>query len=240
MLKTKPIVLKLIDKIVQFNVPLDMKDGFLNYLSLRCYYFCQRWRSALFKTPRVNFLKSDRIGPVQFSIDNHSYANGIQVYGWQPELSVTVGKYCSIAEDVVFLAGGEHDHQAVSTSSVFNTWAPSGRINSKGNILIGNDVWIGHGAIVLSGVHLADGVVVGAGAVVTKSVPPYAIVVGNPARTIKYRFDDETIRRLLESQWWNWEEETLRKNAHLIHDIHRFLKAGENQPSRPTDQHLNP
>jgi virginiamycin A acetyltransferase len=160
----------------------------------------------------------------------HSYANGIHVYGWQAELSVTVGKFCSIAEDVVFLAGGEHDYRALSTSPVFDLWSPSGRTNSKGNIRVGNDVWIGHAAIILSGVELADGSVVGAGAVVTKSVPPYAIVAGSPARVIKYRFDDKTIHRLLDSQWWNWDDDMLRKRAHLIRNIDQFLD-GVEKPS---------
>ncbi len=217
-----------------------MKDKLLNYLSHRCYHFCLRWRNTLFKTHQVNGLKYDRIGPVQLKIGANSYANGIHVYGWQPELSVTVGKFCSIAEDVVFLAGGEHDHRAISTSSAFNTWAPSGRLNSKGNIQVGNDVWIGHGAIILSGVQLEDGAVVGAGAVVTRSVPPYAIVAGSPARIIKYRFDEETIHRLLESRWWDWDEATLRKRAHLIRNIDQFLDGGGNSPSRPTDPRSNP
>jgi len=73
--------------------------------------------------------------------------------------------------------------------------------------VIGNDVWVGAAALVLKGVTVGDGAVIGAGSVVTKDVPPYAIVTGNPAQIIRYRFDDATIKRLLSSTWWNREPE---------------------------------
>ena len=80
---------------------------------------------------------------------------------------------------------------------------------SKGNIVIGNDVWIGMDSKILSGVHIGDGSIISAGAVVTKDVEPYSIVGGVPAKTIRKRFDDKTIRRLEEIQWWNWSNEQI-------------------------------
>jgi phosphonate metabolism protein (transferase hexapeptide repeat family) len=77
--------------------------------------------------------------------------------------------------------------------------------------IVGNDTWIGHGAIIKPGLTLGDGSVVGSGAVVTKDVPPYAVVVGNPARILKYRFDEETIQKLLKIKWWDWSEALIRE-----------------------------
>ena len=87
---------------------------------------------------------------------------------------------------------------------------------SKGDVIIGNDVWIGFGALILSGVRIGDGAVIGAGAVVTTDVEPYSIVIGNPARLTKKRFDDETILKLLEIGWWDWPVDKIRQNISII------------------------
>ena len=81
---------------------------------------------------------------------------------------------------------------------------------------IGNDVWIGSYVIILDGVTIGDGAVIGAGSVVTKDVPPYSIVVGNPARVIKYIFDDEKIKELIESDWYHWNDDMIKENIFLI------------------------
>ena len=81
---------------------------------------------------------------------------------------------------------------------------------------MGNDVWVGMSAVVLPGVNVADGAVIGAGSVVTKNVPPYAIVAGNPAKVLKYRFPDNIIDRLLSLQWWNFSDEMLRESSELF------------------------
>lgn len=83
-------------------------------------------------------------------------------------------------------------------------------------MVIGNDVWIGVNACVLSGVRIGDGAVVGACSVVTRDVPPYAIVAGNPARLVRKRFDDETIEELLKIKWWDWDIERIKENLPLL------------------------
>ena len=87
---------------------------------------------------------------------------------------------------------------------------------TRGPIVIGHDVWIGAGTHVLSGVTVGTGAVIGAGSVVTRDVPPYAVAVGAPARVVRFRFDEDIIRRLLESQWWEWSHEEIRANAALF------------------------
>lgn len=87
---------------------------------------------------------------------------------------------------------------------------------SKGNVIIGNDVWIGFGATVLSGVTIGDGAVIGARSLVTKNVPPYTVVGGVPAKVICKRFNDEIIDQLLKTKWWNWSDETIQKNIDLF------------------------
>jgi len=142
---------------------------------------------------------------------------------WGEGKKVYIGKFCSIAENVEIFLGGNHRVDWISTYpfSIFNTEFPKaigikGHPLSKGDVLIGNDVWIGWGVKIMSGVKIGDGAVLGAYTVVTKNVDPYEIVVGNPMRKIKKRFDDETISQLLELSWWNWDIEKINENVDLI------------------------
>lgn len=134
-----------------------------------------------------------------------------------------IGAFCSIADNVA-IGGAEHPVDAVSTSPVFHAGRNifgrtfSTHPYSRGRkTIIGNDVWIGLGAIVKTGVTIGDGAVIGAGSVVTKDVPPYAIWAGAPAREIRKRFDEQTVRALLELQWWDWPEERLAALGDAFH-----------------------
>ncbi len=158
----------------------------------------------------------------------------IHEVGWGEGATVIVGKYCSIASGVVVLTGGEHRVDWVTTYP-FNVLWPrvaghiQGHPKTKGNVIIGNDVWIGMDAFILSGVKIGDGAVVGAKSVVAKDVPPYAIVGGNPAKIIRYRFDPETIDRLLSIAWWDWPDQKIRSNIDLLlsNDIEEFISRNE-------------
>ena len=118
-----------------------------------------------------------------------------------------MGRFCSIGERVEFIINRDHDYKCVTSSMLSNKyifpWKPANLIQ-KGDIVIGNDVWIGMDVRILHGVTIGDGAVIGAGAIVTNDIPPYAIVAGNPAKLIKYRFSQDIIDKLLKIQWWNW------------------------------------
>ena len=134
-----------------------------------------------------------------------------------------VGKFCSIGGQCA-IGMGTHTLDKLSTSPLFteknngttHSWVKTSTVRPFRITRIGNDVWIGQRVMVMGGIKVGDGAVVGAGAIVTKDVPPYAIVAGVPARIIRYRFSQEIIDRLEELQWWNLPENKLRENIHLF------------------------
>ncbi|MCI8508280.1 MAG: CatB-related O-acetyltransferase [Lachnospiraceae bacterium] len=136
-----------------------------------------------------------------------------------------IGKFCSIACGVKFLFNSaNHTLSSFSTYPFplfFEEWGLEKRgitnaWDNKGDIVIGNDVWVGYEAVILAGVTIGDGAIIGTRAVVTKDVPPYTIVGGVPAKPIKRRFSEETISALLEIQWWDWSEERIARNISAI------------------------
>jgi len=133
---------------------------------------------------------------------------------------LTIGKFCMIASDVTFIMNGaNHLTDAISTYpfAIFGEgWekAMEGReYPRKGDILVGNDVWIGYNATIMAGVTIGDGAIIATNATVVKDVAPYSIVGGNPAKEIRRRFSDEMIAKLLELRWWNWEVERITANV---------------------------
>lgn len=136
-----------------------------------------------------------------------------------------IGKFCSIACGAKFLfTSGNHALKSLSTYTFpifFKEWDLDPKNirdawDNKGDIVVGNDVWIGYEAVVLSGVTIGDGAIIGTRAVVTKDVPPYTIVGGVPAKPIRKRFDDAVIERLETLRWWDWDEEKIRRNLPAI------------------------
>jgi acetyltransferase-like isoleucine patch superfamily enzyme len=173
--------------------------------------FLAAYRKSLAKERRSRYLLRNEI----VKIGKHTYGSP-NVYHWGGETRLIIGKYCSIADDVVILLGGGHRIDWITTfpfSEFSSQWGKSSRVPghpiSKGDVSIGNDVWIGHGAIILSGVNIGDGAVIGAGSIVTRSVPDFAIVAGNPAKVIKFRFDPKVIESIKKLQWWDWDEEKI-------------------------------
>lgn len=133
-----------------------------------------------------------------------------------------IGAFCSIGSSCS-IGGGVHPTDRVSTSPVFydssNCFKEKNYISADSRnpvkqpqTIIGNDVWIGENVFVSAGVNIGDGAVIGAHAVITKDVPPYAIVAGVPAKVLRYRFDEATIAELMATQWWEWSDEELAEN----------------------------
>ena len=127
----------------------------------------------------------------------------LHVYAYQRGGSIIIGKFTSIGEVCLLMGGNHHQH--------LTTYSLNGRLARRDagvdmlpikNIEIGNDVWIGFGVTILDGVTIGDGAIVGAQSVVTKSIPPYAVAIGNPAKVIRYRFGEDDVKQLLKSKWW--------------------------------------
>ena len=165
-------------------------------------------------------------------IGDFTYGNP-RVLDWGDGTRLIVGKFCSIADDVTVFLGGEHRGDWVTTypfPAFKSKWPTAknvdGHPKTKGDVIVGNDVWIGYGALILSGVKIGDGAVIGAKAVITSDVRPYAVVVGNPGREIKRRFSDEIVEELLRIKWWDWPHEKISENMKLLcsGDIMQFIE----------------
>ena len=136
-----------------------------------------------------------------------------------------IGKFCSIACGAKFLFNSaNHTLSSLSTYPFplfFEEWGLEKRNvaeswDNKGDIVLGNDVWIGYEAVIMAGVTIGDGAIIGARAVVTKDVPPYTVAGGIPAKPIKKRYPEETIAALSELKWWDWPENRIAQNLHAI------------------------
>lgn len=177
----------------------------IRFLKYKIIGFAKKWRIEY----PIRFIGKVSLGS-NISIGKYSYiVSGTIGPGTQ------IGRYCSIAQNV-YIGTLNHPITWLSTSTFQYSGAFADTVghsikddvNTKA-VVIGNDVWIGVNVIIKNGVKIDDGSIIGAGAIVTKDVPPYAIVGGNPARIIKYRFKDEIIKELLEIKWWEYDEKIL-------------------------------
>ncbi|MFJ8524754.1 CatB-related O-acetyltransferase [Bacillus cereus] len=151
------------------------------------------------------------------------------------ERGTIIGKYCSIAPNV-FIGPGNHRTDLLTTHPLLfdPIWKERFEISNfenvhrpgeKNSVIVGNDVWIGTGAIITSGVKIGDGAIIAAGSVVTKDVPPYAVVAGVPATIIKFRLPQEVINKLLtsERQWWEWDKKEIKNNIKYFYHPKEFI-----------------
>lgn len=153
-------------------------------------------------------------------------------------LRAKIGKFCSIASHV-YIGPGTHPMNEVSTHPFtflkdygnFISMDNEEIVNSreKQSVIIGNDVWIGQGVIIMDNIRIGNGSIIGAHAVVTKDVEPYSVLVGNPAKIIRYRFSKEKIDNLLSINWWNWEKSKIKENIEDFKHIEDFIKKHKNK-----------
>jgi acetyltransferase-like isoleucine patch superfamily enzyme len=190
------------------------------------YSFLIRWTAYLMRG------EVDRYG-----WDIGAYTYGLPTVHDERLSKLKIGRYCSIAQDVN-IALGHHRTDTVSSypfqtlNSWFQDWPGSPNVldhGTNGDVEIGSDVWIATGVFIASGVKIGHGAVIAAQSVVTKDIPPYAIVGGNTARLLRYRFDEQTIERLLELKWWDWPAERVNRNLPLMisGDMPKFLAEHE-------------
>jgi acetyltransferase-like isoleucine patch superfamily enzyme len=150
------------------------------------------------------------------------FDRNVNIISWSDQYIIKLGKYNSIGRDCNFFLHANHRADWITTTS--QLWGPvtpeiaemhmnMGHPTCKGNINVGNDVWIGAKSTIMSGVTIGDGAIIGSTATVAKDVPPYAIVVGNPGKIVKYRFTQAQIDGLMQIQWWDWEEEKIKEEG---------------------------
>ncbi|HEY9873650.1 MAG TPA: CatB-related O-acetyltransferase [Candidatus Obscuribacterales bacterium] len=176
-----------------------------------------------------NFVKSPNIIVGDYSyyddpVDPEGFERNV-LYNYGSDRLI-IGKFCAIATNVKFIMNGaNHKLDGISTYPfpIFgNGWETSMdklmELPSRGDTIIGNDVWIGYESLIMPGVNVGDGVAIAARSVVVRDIPPYTIVGGNPARPIKQRFSDTDIEILLEIKWWDWDIEKITRNINLIMD----------------------
>ena len=163
----------------------------------------------------IGFINKDRwVGEGRVVKGLHSYGEPwVRVWN-RKDAVVTIGKYCSMATNISFVIDGNHyaNHFSTFPFREMLGWQEYPLSNwGKENPTVGNDVWIGSNVVIYSGVHIGDGAVIAGQSVVTKSVPPYAVVAGNPAVIKKYRFNEQIIGKLLRYKWWDLPEEIIRE-----------------------------
>ena len=170
------------------------------------------------------------------TVGRHTYGITKHTVSMQSaEAPLNVGSFCSIAGQVVIMCSGNHSMDCATSFPVhmqlLKRPSPVDNGGRRAGVNIGNDVWVGFRATILPGVSIGHGAVVGAGAVVTRDVPPYAIVAGNPARIIRFRFADEIVSKLLAIRWWEWDDNKIKQEADTLTGPIEIFVAKHFQPA---------
>lgn len=172
-----------------------------------------------------NIFLGENVSLINSKIGDYSYININSSIK-----NTSIGKFCSIGPNVQIILG-KHPANFVSSHPVFyannkpfKTFADKTYINEYDSVVIGNDVWIAEGVLIPSGVTIGNGAIITARSVVTKDVEPYSIVGGIPAKHIKYRFNEETIQKINNSNWWDWDGVILQNNFQVFHEPEKFIE----------------
>ncbi|NDV19405.1 type B chloramphenicol O-acetyltransferase [Pseudodesulfovibrio sp. JC047] len=203
-------------------------------------------KNTPFESPFEGYEIRHHITNKNIQVGQHSYYSGYyhghhfeeNVRYLHPERDdvdrLVIGKYCSIGSGAIFLMAGNQGHRHDWISTYPFHYRPefaeaADGYTPKGDTVIGNDVWIGTEAMILPGISIGNGAIIAARAVVTRNVPDYTVVGGNPAKIIRQRFSDDDIDRLLRLRWWDWPEEKVKRHLDALcsHDIDRLCAAGE-------------
>ncbi|WP_409315587.1 CatB-related O-acetyltransferase [Pseudomonas sp. KCJK9016] len=202
----------------------------------------QRWRERRAKRAIRKLPKIER-GAARFAQTYPDYSFGRGSYGlpivhdWKEGSTLKIGAYCSIAEGVQIFLGGHHRADWVTTFPFPAMLPQAAHIRdysgTHGDVTIGNDVWLCSNCTILSGVTIGSGAIIAAGALVTRDVEPYAVMGGNPAKFLRWRFPEEQRQQLLQSAWWDWPEAELHSLAQTLcsDDIDGFLSYARRRPS---------
>lgn len=202
----------------------------------------QRWRERRAKRAIRKLPKIER-GAARFAQAYPDYAFGRGSYGlpfvhdWKEGSTLKIGAYCSIAEGVQIFLGGHHRADWVTTFPFPAMLPQAAHIRdysgTHGDVTIGNDVWLCSDCTILSGVTIGSGAIIAAGALVTRDVEPYAVMGGNPAKFLRWRFPEEQRQQLLQSAWWDWPDAELQGLVETLcsDDIEAFLSYARQRPS---------
>lgn len=186
-------------------------------------------RNSIFKLARLFlnkkknpfFFTKDIFALNRYEIGDYTYGEPKVLYA-NSDAMLKIGKFCSIAKGVTIYLGGNHRIDWISCYpfNIIQHFPEDSNIlghpATKGSVIIGNDVWLGRNSTIMSGVNIGNGAVIGAHSVATRSIDPYEIWAGNPAKLIRKRFDAETISTLEEIQWWNWDIIKIRKHIKTL------------------------
>jgi acetyltransferase-like isoleucine patch superfamily enzyme len=178
----------------------------------------------IFEDKNPDSLRSQKVGNSQIEIGRFTYGlEGLTVKEWGEGASLTIGAFCSIAEGAQIFLGGNHRPDWITTYPFGHIYqdqlgadAPTGHPATNGSVQIGNCVWIGSNATIMSGISVSDGAIIAANSTVTKNVGSYEIFGGNPAKLIRKRFDEAIIEKLLKLQWWNLATKDVREISSIL------------------------